>query len=78
MVSTKKKILITDTTTMEKILIEKRIYDALKPFFKTDIKPEDIGLIWDIFDNAKIYGMYAGRPLPIAVDSSGRLRVVTT
>jgi len=53
---TKKKLaLITATSPSEKLLIEKRIYDALKPLFKKDIKPEDIGLIWDFLDNVRVY-----------------------
>jgi len=61
---------------VEKLLFEKRIYDSLKPFLKDDIQPEDLAVLWDIFDNTKIYGNYNNRPMPIAVDSQGRLIVV--
>jgi len=67
-----------ETSLFDKLILEKRIYDILKPLLKTDIQMEDLAVLWDIFDNTKIYGVYNNRPLPVAVDSSGRLRVVTT
>jgi len=76
---------------VEKLGIEKEVYEALKPLFKDGIKIEDISLIWDVLDNVRIYedkvGLSKDETLTflalclstiqrLAIDSTGRLKVM--
>jgi len=61
--------------TLDALQIEREVYDALKPFLKPDVKPEDLSMIW----NLPLYQALKLNSLCNALDSLGTdaLRVKT-